>query len=183
MKKLFAALLALLMTALPLSADCPCHRKAAPPPPPPTYVYEELGPRLLAGIEIRTSNSEMPGSALALKERYFAEKICEKIPALDNNIYVLYSNYESDYTGSYSYFIGRAISSAEGVPSDLTIKELCPGNYACFDLDGPFPASLISAWTYIWRSNLARAYRTDLEVYPWDFDPASNPKIKLFIGV
>jgi predicted transcriptional regulator YdeE len=48
---------------------------------------------------------------------------------------------------------------------------------------GAFPEGLVAAWQAIWKSNLHRAYTADFEYYSPDFNPATNPEIKVYIAI
>ena len=59
----------------------------------------------IIGIETRTTNQN--GQAMkdigGLWNRFFSENIISKIPkAVNSNVYAIYTDYESDYTGEYT---------------------------------------------------------------------------------
>ncbi|MCX6958656.1 MAG: effector binding domain-containing protein [Verrucomicrobiae bacterium] len=74
--------------------------------------------------EINPSSAKIPG----MLQKYFGSQSPEKIPnrSTPGTTYCAYTNYESDYTGEYDYFVGEVVNSVENIPvgfSQLTIPE------------------------------------------------------------
>ena len=71
----------------------------------------------LIGISIRTNNeSEInpdTGKISGLVQRYFHQALYEKIPhrKKPGTTLCVYTDYESDHTGDYTYFIGEEVES------------------------------------------------------------------------
>ncbi|GGB44524.1 GyrI-like domain-containing protein [Fictibacillus barbaricus] len=69
------------------------------------------------GSSIRTSNeAEMKGEGEIpqLWERFYKNKVLDSIPNKENSIIIaLYTDYESDETGTYTYAIGTEIIDNE----------------------------------------------------------------------
>lgn len=136
------------------------------------------------GLELRTNNEECSVAMPAHKDKFFSENTIEKIPnKVNGNIYALYTDYEGDYSKPYSWILGCEVSSLENIPTGLVGKVIPESKYAVFTTVGKFPEGLIAAWQSIWQSNLTRAYTSDFEVYPSDFNPESNPEVKVFIAL
>lgn len=138
----------------------------------------------LIGLELRTHNAECSSTMPAHKDRFFKENIPAKIPnKINGDMLALYTDYEGDYTMPYSWILGCEVSSLDQIPEGLVGKVIPASNYAVFTTQGAFPQGLIAVWQDVWQSGLPRAYTSDFEVYPSDFDPERNPEVKLYIAI
>lgn len=148
------------------------------------YKIEEKGQRFVIGIEMRTSNDECQATIPAHWAKFYQNNLLEKIPnKLSNTIYVLYTEYESDYTKPYTYVLGCEVSSLDEIPEGMVGQVIPASTYAAFNIQGEFPQALGQTWGSIWASDLKRCYSTDMEVYPSDFNPQENPGLKLYIAI
>jgi predicted transcriptional regulator YdeE len=82
----------------------------------------------------------------------------------------VYSDYESDLTGSYQLLIGRQIPDSQSVSVPLQLVVAPPGSYLVFRCSGPLPQAVIDGWRDVWaffeRKNAPpRAYSCDFEIY------------------
>lgn len=115
---------------------------------------------------------------------FFKRTPPSKIPnKINGNILALYTDYEGDYSKPYSWILGCEVSSLEKVPEGLVGKVIPASRYAVFTTQGKFPQGLIAAWQDIWKTNLARSYTCDFEVYQEGFDPEQNPEVKVYISL
>lgn len=77
----------------------------------------------LVGIKTRTNNKDeiepQAGKILPCIQRYFHGLIAEKHSKSQKtrNNYCIYTEYESDFTGDYTYFIGEAVHDFEALPA------------------------------------------------------------------
>jgi hypothetical protein len=82
---------------------------------------------------VRTTNqAEMTGHGKIPKlwERFMAEGILEKIPGkTDGHIVNVYSNYESDENGEYSYLIGSRVRPTDKIPAGMVAREVPAKGY------------------------------------------------------
>lgn len=148
------------------------------------YSIENQKKKFFIGLELRTNNEECSSAMPAHKERFFRENILSKIPNKANaNIYALYTDYEGDYTQPYSWILGCEVTTLDNLPKSLVGKIIPESSYAVFTTEGEFPQGLIEAWHAIWKSPLHRLYTSDFEVYPPDFDPQKNPRVKIYIAI
>lgn len=149
-----------------------------------SYTTEHQKQKFFIGLELRTSNAECSAAMPAHKDKFFKENIPAKIPnKLNGDILALYTDYEGDYTKPYSWILGCEVSSLDQIPTGLVGKKIPESQYAVFTTQGEFPTGLIAAWHMVWEANLQRAYTSDFEVYPSDFDPQTNPQVKIYIAV
>jgi predicted transcriptional regulator YdeE len=137
----------------------------------------QVEPFLVIGIGARTTNQrEMSGQGTieGLWGRLIKDKLLERIPNRgDDRIVAVYSDYENDRDGEYSYLLGAKVRTAEEVPDGMISRQVGPGEYAMFRAKGgPVVEMVVGIWKKIWAletdQKLERAYRTDFEVYSPD---------------
>lgn len=132
---------------------------------------------LVIGIEARTTNArEMSGEGTigSLWGRLMKDALLQHIPnRADDRIIAVYSDYETDRDGEYSYLLGAKVQAATQAPDGMASRQVGSGAYARFTAKGePAAEMVIGIWKEIWsfetRKTLARAYQTDFEVYSPD---------------
>ena len=112
--------------------------------------------------EKRLNNFKYPDIAEKIQKLWYDTSV--KIPKdKELNKYAVYSEYESDYKGDYTLFIGvDKIDSHK----EIIIEE---ENYKIFSVDTSSPHGIIMAWQKIWEMEeqglLNRAYTVDYEKY------------------
>jgi len=147
----------------------------------------------VVGISARTTNAqEMSGRGVIRKmwQRFMSEQLLEKIPnRADSNILALYTNYESDANGAYTFVLGAKVASAAKIPGGMVAVKVPAAKYSVFTTDrGPTAKVVPEAWARIWslsKSQLGgqRAYKTDFELYgPQAADP-QNAQVQIHIGI
>jgi predicted transcriptional regulator YdeE len=144
------------------------------------------------GLAVRTNNQQEAtgqGEIPRLWQRFMQEGTADKIPnRADQNLLAVYTDYESDQTGEYTYLIGARVTSTADVPAGLTLKEIPAGPYAILQSEsGPLQQVVPKIWTKIWSMSAKdlggeRAFKADYEVYPPSFDPR-NAQVPLHIGL
>lgn len=144
------------------------------------------------GLETRTSNAEEAagnGNIAKLWGRLQSDPFLSQIPnRADSHILAVYSNYESDKDGPYTYLLGAKVSSVKQVPPGMVARTIVPGTYAMFTAEGGSPAELtVSLWKRIWSlekpDQLHRAYKTDYEVHYTVPDNSANTHVDVYIGI
>lgn len=100
-----------------------------------------------------------------------------------------YTNYESDYTGDYTFFIGEEVTSLNEQSADFETLIIPSQQYAKFT-NGPekMPEVSINAWQQIWTmtpSDLGgeRTYITDFEVYDERSLDQNNVVLDIYVGI
>jgi len=148
---------------------------------------------IVVGISARTANArEMSGEGIIGKQwdRFMKEGLLGKIPPrVDSNIVAVYTDYESDHGGTYTFILGAKVSSAASVPSGMVLKKVPAGKYAVFTSErGPVDKVVPEAWSRINSlPNSApggdRTYRADFELYgPRAADP-QNAQVDIYVGI
>ena len=122
---------------------------------------------LIAGISVRTINNGQAGVDIkALWDKFYKEQIIEIIPGkLSGDIYCVYTDYETDYTGYYTAVLGCKVSSIAELPAGLTGIIIPASAYAVCESKGNLPHSVLTTWQQIWDSDINRAYKADFDVY------------------
>lgn len=144
------------------------------------------------GLEAKTSNqseanrktAQIPG----LHRKFLKEGLEAKIPnRVDSDLYfVIYTNYESDHTGTYSTIVAAEINSStdDAVPEGMVAIDIPTAEYLVFTVKGSMPNALTRTWKEIgnyFASNkvFQRAYTADFEVY----DKVFPDQVEVYIAI
>jgi predicted transcriptional regulator YdeE len=154
---------------------------------------EVSDPILIAGIQVRTTNvAELTGEGKIgpLWHRFFTENIADKIHGrMNNSLYVVYSNYESDEYGAYDYLIGAEVSSVDNLPEGLNFAAIVTGNYAVVTTEkGPVTQMVPGTWKEIWQMpheelGGKRSFLSDYEVYGRHATDPTNAIVDIYVGI
>ncbi|MBB64439.1 MAG: AraC family transcriptional regulator [Waddliaceae bacterium] len=165
---------------------------------PLTKIEEKLPAIKLIGIQVRTNNENefknLNGKIFPCVQKYFQEALFEKIPnrKKPGTTFCAYTEYESDYTGDYTYLIGEEVNSFDfehPLPEGFEILSIPEQTYAKFTTaPAPMPNVLSNAWQEIWETPAEkmggeRSYHTDFELYD---ERAKNPNetvLDIYIGI
>lgn len=150
----------------------------------------------LVGLTARTNNkNEMDPEASkigTLAGTYWGNQVVNEIKHRTNPgvTYAVYTEFESDEHGDYTYFIGEVVDSVEGQDlskfKTLTIPQ---SQYQKFTTEpGKMPEVVISAWQKIWAMNEndfdgKRKYVADFEIYDQKAADPNNTIIDIYIGI
>jgi predicted transcriptional regulator YdeE len=147
----------------------------------------------LIGIAARTSNAlEMSGKGIITKQwqRVMSEKLIEKIPnRADPDILAMYTDYESDATGQYTFLIGAKVTSADSVPIGMVAKHVPAGKYSVFTSEkGPVWEVVPKIWQKVWSTSASemdgeRAFVADFEVYDERATDPQNAVVDVWVGM
>lgn len=158
-------------------------------------VFTSLPEINLVGLTARTNNmAEMNPSTAKIKptmEKFFGEKIQEKIQNKKNpgKIFAVYTQYESDFTGDYTYFMGEEVTSLKEIEKGLETLTLPGQEYVTFTSEpGTLPGVVIEMWQKIWQMDPAslggtRGYVADFEIYDARSHDPLNAVLDIYIGV
>jgi predicted transcriptional regulator YdeE len=148
---------------------------------------QKLGGFTVVGITTRTINKD--GNATEdinrLWMRFFEEAVGEAIPAKDGEaIYAIYHDYEGDHEAPYSLTIGCRVKNTDFALADgLTSVFVVSGDYQIFAAQGEQPKALIETWQSIWKTDLKRAFKTDVEIYGPRFFEEGLHEVLICVGV
>ncbi len=148
----------------------------------------------IIGIAAKTSNAkEMSGQGIIGDQwdRFFTEGIADKIPnKTDRNILALYTDYESDRNGEYTFVLGAIVSDTTNIPQGMVSKKVPAGRFKVITSDkGPVQNIVIKSWQQIWSmedgSELGgkRSYQADYEVYDERSRDPQNAEVDIYLGI
>jgi predicted transcriptional regulator YdeE len=116
------------------------------------------------GKRIRTNNHNTD-KILSLWEEFLRLNI-------KGDIYAVYNNYSSDFTGDYDLHIG----TEEKFTNESSVI-IPAGNYHVVEVDNTDPQGVYHAWVEIWNSDIKRAYKADFECY------SKDGSIQIFLSI
>ena len=148
----------------------------------------------LVGLPIQTSykiESPLSSKIGPCVQKYFEEKFPNKIPHRKNKGRTIcaYSNYESDYTGEYTFYIGEEVESFGELPEELVSHSIPPQSYIKFTTPpGVMPDVVIKAWQEIWEMSPhelggVRRYATDFQIHDERAMDPLHTIVDIYIGV
>lgn len=149
----------------------------------------------LIGLTTRTNNKNEMNPEISkigkLAGHYWSQNIASQIPHRKNPGVTLsvYTEYDSNEHGDYTYFIGEEVSSFENVPSEFQKLTIPAAKYQKFTtLAGKMPEVVINAWQQIWKMSAndfggERAYIADFEVYDQRAIDPTNTSLDIYIGI
>jgi predicted transcriptional regulator YdeE len=149
----------------------------------------------IVGVKQRTNNSnEMTlanAKIPATVQKYFQDNIMEKIPHRKKpwTTYSVYTEYASDFTGDYTYFIGEEVTEIKDVPHELSVLTIPAQHYMVFTSEnGQMPEVCINLWQKIWHMDQKqlggeRQYLADFEIYDERAVDQQNTVLDIYIGI
>lgn len=148
----------------------------------------------LVGLSVRTSKAiENPASSKIgpCAGQYFGGNLSDKIPHRKHKGRTLcaYSDYESDYTGEYTFYIGEEVESFEGLQDGLVSHIIPPQTYIKFTTpSGAMPDVIIKAWQDIWDMSPeelggVRRYAADFQVHDERALDPLHTVVDIYIGI
>ena len=149
----------------------------------------------LVGITAKTNNNDEMDPAKAkigaTLQQYFGQHLAAKIKNKKNSgtVFCVYTWYESDSTGNYTYFVGEEVNSFEEIPEDFAEITIPYQNYVKFTNNpGQMPLVCIDMWQNIWKmedEDLGgkRSYVADFEIYDQRSLDPQNTVLDIYIGI
>jgi predicted transcriptional regulator YdeE len=148
----------------------------------------------LAGLSTKTNNKNelnaQKRKIVTCIQKYFDESIGEKLPndKSKGTTYCLYTDYESDFTGDYTFLIGEEITSFY-IRESLSVVVVPAQTYVKFTYGpGSMPDIVQQAWQKIWQMSPEelggeRSYIADFEVYDERASDRQNTVLDIYIGI
>ena len=139
------------------------------------------------GISIRTTNQK--GQSVkdieTLWSKFWGEEIQKQIPnKASNDIYAVYTEYETDVNGPYTTIIGLPVNSLENIPEGFVGITIEKAKYQKFVSKGKMPEAVFNTWMEIWQNkNLNRAYKADFTIHGEKYYDGDNAEVETFISV
>jgi len=141
------------------------------------------------GISVRTTNEngQSAKDIESLWGKFWGEKIQTQIPnKVSDDIYAVYTDYETDFTRPYTTIIGLAVSSLENIPAGFIGLTIESTTYQKFVSKGKMPEAVFNTWLEIWQNqslNFKRAYKADFTIHGKKYYDGNNAEVETFISV
>jgi predicted transcriptional regulator YdeE len=153
-------------------------------------IIADIKPMMLIGIEEKTRNSDEVngiGKIPTLIQTFYNDVLIGIPNREGNHILAVYTDYETDEYGLYTYFIGAKVKDLSFIPEGLVGRKIPSGRYAIIpSAKGKIHDIVIQAWQSIWQDNelkKIRAYSADFEFYDERFLDSYNAQIDIYIAV
>jgi predicted transcriptional regulator YdeE len=147
----------------------------------------------IVGVAARTDNAAErngKGRIGEIWQRLFRDNLAAKIPnKLGINLIAVYTDYETDQNGQYTYLLGLPVSSIHNVPAKFVAKHIPGGRYAVVTSNrGPVTKVVPEMWQRIWSMSVAelggmRSFRADYEVYDQRAADPEKAQIEVYVGL
>jgi predicted transcriptional regulator YdeE len=141
------------------------------------------------GISTRTTNEngQSAKDIEALWGKFWGEEIQKQIPnKVSDEIYAVYTDYETDFTGPYTTIVGLPVSSLENIPKGFIGITIETEVYQKFISKGKMPEAVFNTWLEIWGNkglNLKRAYKADFTIHGQKYYDGDKAEVETFISV
>ena len=140
----------------------------------------------LTGISVRTTNQngQSQKDIGGLWTRFTTGNMMQQIEGrLTDDMYCVYTDYETDHTGPYTAVLGCKVSSLDNIPGEFTGIAIPGDKYQVYYLEGQFPANIGEAWQQIWASDVDRKYTTDYDFYKADPKSFEETEARIYLAV
>ena len=137
----------------------------------------------LVGTTQRASNQDQSGIVSGI-ETFDALKAQIKNAVNPGRVFAVYTEYESDFNGEYSYFFGEEVSSFDEIPSGLAKLVIPEQQYMKFTCGPGNRTQIVSEmWQKIWKEQDGRSYIADFEIYDDRAQDPENAIVDIYVGV
>ncbi|MNU74236.1 Bacterial transcription activator, effector binding domain [compost metagenome] len=147
----------------------------------------KMEPFKVIGIAVRTTNENNQAATdiADLWGQFMTERVMEAIPnKIDNTVYSIYTDYESDHTKPYTTILGCKVEKLDEIPDGMIGKSIEGGNYVKLSAKGDLAKGLIvNKWLEIWGMDLNRVFTADFEVFGEKAQNPSDAEIDFLIAV
>ena len=147
----------------------------------------KIEPFKVIGISVRTTNenNQAANDIADLWGKFMNEKVLEAIPnKIDNTVYSIYTDYESDHTKPYTTILGCKVETLDTITDGMVGKSFDGGNYVKLSAKGDLMQGLIvNKWVEIWGMDLERLFTADFEVFGEKAQNPADAEIDFLIAV
>lgn len=150
------------------------------------HKHMKLNAFTVAGIAVRTTNNggKAQEDIGALWARFYAEQVASRISGKESeDLYCVYTDYESDFTGAYTCLLGYKVAAAAPLPEGLARIQVPASLYRKYTAAGKLPDAVVKVWMEIWQSPPPRAYKADFDVYGAGAADPANAVVDVFVSV
>jgi len=151
--------------------------------------YQTIETFYVVGISTRTTNEN--GQAAQdieqLWQIFWNQNISAQIAnKINDEIYAVYTNYESDHTKPYDTIIGYAVHSLENIPAGFVGLTIQQANYKKITSKGTMPAAVFNTWLSIWADDelsSKRAYQFDFTIHGEKYNDQDTAEVDTYISI
>ena len=148
----------------------------------------QFGPLNVIGLSIRTTNENQQATIdiPQLWNTFFMSQTLSKISnKINDTLYCIYNNYESDYTKPYTCTLGIQVENLFTVPEGLTSIQIPQSSYIKFNTKGDLSKQIVyNQWKNIWTTEIDRKYTFDFEIYDHQkCKDAANAEVEIYISI
>jgi predicted transcriptional regulator YdeE len=147
----------------------------------------KIEPFKIIGISIRTTNENGQASQEIAKlwQRFMSENVISKIPnKIDNAVYSLYTEYESDHTKPYTTILGCKVENLDNIPNGMVGKSFDGGTYYKTTAKGDLMQGLVvNQWSKIFEMELDRTYDADFEIFGEKAQNLADAEVEFYVGI
>lgn len=147
----------------------------------------EKGEILIVGKEIRTTNidgqcmKEIPKLWKEFELQKLGDKIVNKVES--KSILGIYTDYESNEKGAYSFIVGFQVNSVDSVPEGMVSKVIPASKYYVVTAKGKMPQKIGEAWAQIWNAGIHRTFKSDFELYDERYNGTGNSEVDIYVSI
>lgn len=147
----------------------------------------KIEPFKVIGISVRTTNENNQAAIdiATLWGEFMNENVLNAIPnKIDNTVYSIYTDYESDHTKPYTTLLGCKVENLNTIPDGMIGKSFDGGDYVKLSSKGDLMKGLIvNKWLEIWEMDLERVFTADFEVFGEKAQNPADAEIDFLIAV
>lgn len=140
----------------------------------------------VAGIAVNTTNQDGQSAKDIgdLWTKFTTENMTEKIAGkLSEDIYCVYTDYESDHTGRYTAVLGCRVENGADINSSFFTALVPAGDYHIYKPQGKFPENVANTWRQIWQTDIDRKYSADYDCYKTGAKSFEETKVEVYLAV
>jgi len=139
----------------------------------------------IIGIAVRTTNQngQSQKDIAELWGRFMGQGLISQIPnKASAEIYCVYTEYVSDFTGAYTTILGCKVTSPDDIPVGFVGKEIPEATYKRCKAKGSLPDCVGKVWGEIWQSGIDRKYLADFDVYGEKSQNPQNAEVDIYVS-
>lgn len=140
----------------------------------------------LKGISVRTTNQngQSAKDIGVLWGRFMGDNILSQIDSrVSDDIYCIYTDYESDHTGAYTAILGCKVTLLDNVAKGLSTLSVPAASYVKYTAKGRLPDCVAQTWQEVWNSDINRTYIADFDVWGTKAQNPEDAEVEIYVGV
>jgi predicted transcriptional regulator YdeE len=150
------------------------------------YETKTLDTFFIIGLAVRTTNAAQQSQKdiSELWQTFFSKNAIAQIPNKTNNdIYCVYTNYESDANGFYTTLLGCKVATLQIIPQGFAGITINGATYQVYKSVGKLPDSVLATWNHIWQTPIARNYVADFDLYSDNAQDPNYTEVMTFVSI